>query len=254
MRGAFLFACQSRSMSTITALLNAGASVDALGSCSLNYANSFVPGIRVFSSFGHDSISWENLYPIHFAIVDNNLELLQKLITPTTNKLLTIHYFTPLHIACLFNRSITMIDLLLCYENANLATIAKTSNGKFPDEFATDQTIINYLRPTRLRAYVEIEENRQKIQEHNLKKLEEGTAFQVFIKTLTNKTIIIIVTREDTVENITAKIHEKTDIPRNQQRIIYGGKQLRDGLTLADYDIGKDATLHLVVNLPGGYY
>ncbi|CAF4085400.1 unnamed protein product [Rotaria sordida] len=77
MRGAFLFACQSRSMSTITALLNAGVPVDVLGSCSLNYANSFVPGIRVSSSFGHDSISWENLYPIHFAIVDNNLELLQ---------------------------------------------------------------------------------------------------------------------------------------------------------------------------------
>ncbi|CAF4316732.1 unnamed protein product, partial [Rotaria sordida] len=136
MRGAFLFACQSRSMSTITALLNAGASVDVLGSCSLNYANSFVPGIRVSSSFEHESISWENLYSIHFAIVDNNLGLLQKLITPTTNKLLTIHYFTPLHIACLFNRFITMIDLLLSYENANLATIAKTSNGKFPDEFA----------------------------------------------------------------------------------------------------------------------
>ncbi|CAF3807688.1 unnamed protein product [Rotaria sp. Silwood1] len=147
-----------------------------------------------------------------------------------------------------------MIDLLLSYENANLATIAKTSNGKFPDELATDQTITDYLRPTRLRAYMEIEENSQKNQQHDLKKLEEGTAFQVFIKTLTGKTIIIIVTREDTGENITAKIHEKTGIPHNQQRIIYGGKKLRDDLTLADYDIGKDATLHLVINLPGGYY
>ena len=54
MRGAFIFACQSRSMSTIITLLTAGAPIDKLGSCSLNYANSFAPGIRVFVSFGRE--------------------------------------------------------------------------------------------------------------------------------------------------------------------------------------------------------
>ncbi|CAF0947505.1 unnamed protein product [Adineta steineri] len=142
MRGAFLFACQSGSMPTILALLDAGAPVDEFGSCSLAYARSFVPSISIPYSCEIQAVTWENLYPIHYAIVDNNLELLQKLITPNTYKLVTNQWFTPLHIACLFNRSITMIDLLLSYGDANAAILAKTSNNKFPDELATDSTII----------------------------------------------------------------------------------------------------------------
>jgi ankyrin repeat protein len=254
MRGAFMFACQSRSMSTINALLNAGAPVDKLGSCTLNYAHSFVPGIRVIDSVGIQSVSWENFYPIHFAIVDNNIELLQKLVTPTTNELLTIYWFTPLHIACLFNRSLTMIDILLSYGNVNAAMIAKTSNGKFPDELATDQIIIEYLGPKRLFAYSEIEKSHQKSHEHDLEKLKDGTSFQIFIKTLTGKTLTIIVAKDDTVENLKQKVQDKEGIPPDHQRITYGGKQLRDGCTLADYDITKDATLHLVLRMFGGYY
>lgn len=83
-------------------LLNADASVDELSSCSLNYADCFAPGILIIGSLGHELVSWENLYSIHFAIIDNNLDLFQKFLRPTTNKLLTIQWFTPLHIACFF--------------------------------------------------------------------------------------------------------------------------------------------------------
>ncbi|CAF1090865.1 unnamed protein product [Adineta steineri] len=252
-RGAFLFACQSRSMPTILTLLDAGAPVDEFGSCSLAYARSFVPSISIHYSSEIQAVSWENLYPIHYAIVDNNLELLQKLITPNTYKLVTNQWFTPLHIACLFNRSITMIDLLLSYGDANTAILAKTSNNKFPDELATDSTIIEYLRPTRMSIYTELEKNRHEKHEHDLKSLEEGTSFQIFIKTLTGTTMTIIVTKEDTVESLKAKIQDRKGIPPDQQRIIYIGKQLQDARILSDYDISKGATLTLVVNMRGGY-
>jgi hypothetical protein len=253
MRGAFMFACQSRSMSTIKALRNAGASIDRFGSCSAAYANSVAPGIRVFS-LKRQLVSWANFYPIHLAIIDNNLELLKEFLTPTSSKLVTVQWFTPLHLACLLNRSLAMIDLLLSYEDANNAIKAETSNGKFPDELATDQTIVDYLRPTRLLVYVETKKKIQKSHDHDLEALQNGTAFQIFIKTLSGKTLTIIVTADNTVEDLKAKIQSKEGIPIHDQRLIYADKQLQDDHLLTDYNITKDATLHLILRLRGGFY
>lgn len=253
MCGAFMFACRSQSMSTIKLLLNAHVPTNKLGSCTIDYARLFVPGIRELHQHSHQTVTWENLYPIHFGIIDNNLELFQLLLTPDTNKLLTIDQFTPLHIVCLFNRSITMIDLLLSYGDANHVITAKTMSGKFADELATDPTIIEYLRPTRLLAYAEKETKIEKTHEHDLKGLEDGTTFQIFIKTLIDKTLTIIVSKEDTVENLKLKIENREGISPDRQRIIYGGKQLEDGRTLEDYNITKDATLFLTIRLLGGH-
>jgi len=75
---------------------------------------------------------------------------------------------------------------------------------------------------------------------------------QLFVKTLTGKTVSIEVEEGESIEDVKAKIAEKEGIPPEQQRLIFGGQQLQDAKTLDDYDVGDDATLHLVLRLRGG--
>jgi ubiquitin len=76
---------------------------------------------------------------------------------------------------------------------------------------------------------------------------------QIFVRELAGRTITLNIELADTIDKIKEQIQDKIGVPPEQQRLIYAGKQLMENMTIGDYNVQKEATLHLALRLFGGY-
>ena len=274
MRGAFMFACQSQNVPIIRLLIENGANKNSYGSCSQGYAGRIlkIRGRHMLKGdiFYDDFPGWVNVYAIHLAIIFNNKEMFDELyVSEDSPHLLTelhhskhpstsLHYST-LHLACLFKQPLEVIERLL-KDGANAGLTASHEhrddiweiNSYYADELTDDKKIQSLLLFKRYEAMKSKFTETRKRTEEDAEKLRDNKVFQIFIKTLSGKTITITTHDSERIETIKAKVDDALGMPIHEQLLYWAGKQLENSRTIAEYNISKDETLHLMIRLVGG--
>ena len=127
---------------------------------------------------------------------------------------------------------------------ARVMRIMSIDNKKEREKYAHDQQIIELQRS--IIALLEA-----KLDQVDMP--SSSTDVQIFVKTVTGKTITLFVANLDcTTYSIKLLVQEKTGIVPHMQNLLFAGQQLQDVQTLSDANIQKDSTLHLVLKLSGG--
>ncbi|CAF1077190.1 unnamed protein product [Didymodactylos carnosus] len=275
-RSAFMFACHSGSVTTIRALLQAVSSDYAehykcrnrIATCSSSFAKQYLipQGSWVEESLNKCSLdqsssianSFELVFPIHFAIAQDNLEMARQIVTSSNNELDTHNSwkpvqhggFTPLHIACLFNRSVAMVELLLSLGEGGGNPLLQTSNeGMFADQMASDRTLIKYLRPKRFCLTAAMERERL----NDLEEMQSGKPYEIFIRPLSGQTLTLTVTGHTTTAELGAYFQNECGIPLERQKLLFKGQPIPtcgEILPLVHYSIKKDSVLGIIWRNP----
>ena len=268
-RSAFMFACHSGSMATIRALLQAVSSDYAkhfecrnrMAICSSSFAKQYlIPQESWVEESSSTTNDLELVFPIHFAIAQNNLEMARQIVTSTNNEVDRQNYwvsfrhegFSPLHIACLFNRSIAMIELLLSDSSGGLNPLIQTSRrGMFADQMATDGTLIEYLRPKRLCIIAALAQERLK----DFEGMQPEEPYQIFIRPLSGQTLTFTVTAHTTNHQLGAYFENECGVPPMHQKILFKGRTIptvfySEIQPLINYGITRDSILHIIWSNP----